>query len=249
MKHTPNQIGGVTATNRVARGFTLLELLISLVILAIVSGAVFEQINHMQTRSSSEAMKLDMNQQAREFLDQTVRDLHMAGARVPHSGDIEIPGRIPVVPHRDEQARRPLNDLDSVRAVEREHRNNFGDHAKRDEGSDCGDERRAPSTPPVEHRARNAAMGRTRLDSRLCGARPVCHLHAARVYPQSPARLRHGRGQLPEVSEGMCAGAWRPSVLLPPAALRPGRPARPMRGARRRCRPQSAPPRCGPARR
>ena len=24
-------------------------------------------------------MKLDMNQQAREFLDQTVRDLHMAG--------------------------------------------------------------------------------------------------------------------------------------------------------------------------
>jgi len=79
MKHTPNQIGCVTATNRVARGYTLLELLISLVILATVSGAVFEQINHMQTRSSSEAMKLDMNQQAREFLDQTVRDLHMAG--------------------------------------------------------------------------------------------------------------------------------------------------------------------------
>lgn len=74
-----NHIGGVNATNMVARGYTLLELLISLLILATVSGAVFEQINHMQKKSGSEAMKLDQNQQAREFLDQTVRDLHMAG--------------------------------------------------------------------------------------------------------------------------------------------------------------------------
>jgi prepilin-type N-terminal cleavage/methylation domain-containing protein len=62
-----------------ARGFTLLELLISLVVLAVVSGAVFEQINQMQRKSNSEAMKLDLNQEAREFLDQTVRDLHMSG--------------------------------------------------------------------------------------------------------------------------------------------------------------------------
>jgi prepilin-type N-terminal cleavage/methylation domain-containing protein len=62
-----------------ARGFTLLELLISLFVLAVVSGAVFEQINQMQRKSNSEAIKLDLNQEAREFLDQTVRDLHMSG--------------------------------------------------------------------------------------------------------------------------------------------------------------------------
>jgi prepilin-type N-terminal cleavage/methylation domain-containing protein len=78
MKRTP-QIGVVTSRNNGARGFSLLEMLISLFILAIVSGAVFEQINRMQQRSSSEAIKVDMSQQAREFLDQTVRDLHMAG--------------------------------------------------------------------------------------------------------------------------------------------------------------------------
>ncbi|HEX4606554.1 MAG TPA: prepilin-type N-terminal cleavage/methylation domain-containing protein, partial [Candidatus Angelobacter sp.] len=78
MKHTSNPIGA-TATKNSSQGYTLLELLVSLLILATVSGAVFEQINHMQKRSSSEAMKLDLSQQAREFMDQTVRDLHMAG--------------------------------------------------------------------------------------------------------------------------------------------------------------------------
>ncbi len=79
MKRTPQQIGGVTAPKRREQGFTLVELMVSLLILSIVTGAVFEQINQMQKKSSSEAMKLDMSQQARDFLDQTVRDLHMAG--------------------------------------------------------------------------------------------------------------------------------------------------------------------------
>ncbi len=79
MKRTPQQIGGVTAPKRREQGFTLVELMMSLLILSIVTGAVFEQINQMQKKSSSEAMKLDMSQQARDFLDQTVRDLHMAG--------------------------------------------------------------------------------------------------------------------------------------------------------------------------
>jgi hypothetical protein len=56
-----------------------MELLVSLFILTLVSGAVFEQINQMQKKSSSEAIKLDLNQAAREFVDQTVRDLHMSG--------------------------------------------------------------------------------------------------------------------------------------------------------------------------
>lgn len=64
-------------------GFTLIEVLVSLLILMIVSGAVFEQIDQMQKRSASEAVKLDQAQQARDFLDQTVRDLHMSGYPSP----------------------------------------------------------------------------------------------------------------------------------------------------------------------
>lgn len=78
MKKTP-QIGVSAARNQGTRGFTLLEMLISLLVLAVVSGAVFAQINRMQQRSNSEAIKVDISQQAREFLDETVRDLHMAG--------------------------------------------------------------------------------------------------------------------------------------------------------------------------
>lgn len=79
MKRIPKTVHGRNATKNAARGYTLLEMLISLLILATVTGAIFQQINSMQKKSSSEAMKLDLNQQAREFLDQTVRDLHMAG--------------------------------------------------------------------------------------------------------------------------------------------------------------------------
>ena len=79
MKRIPNRAHGMAATRGPSRGYTLLELLIVLVILVTVTGAVFEHINAMQRKASSEATKLDMTQQAREFLDQTVRDLHMAG--------------------------------------------------------------------------------------------------------------------------------------------------------------------------
>lgn len=60
-------------------GFSLTELLVSVAILTVITGAIFSQINQMQKKSQSEALKLDLTQQAREFLDQTVRDLHMAG--------------------------------------------------------------------------------------------------------------------------------------------------------------------------
>jgi type II secretory pathway pseudopilin PulG len=96
MKRTPNQIGSVIAKNRVARGYTLLELMLSVALLVTLLGAVFEQINTMQKRSSSEAMKLDQNQQAREFLDQTVRDLHMAGYPGPsmYSNPLLFPSKV-----------------------------------------------------------------------------------------------------------------------------------------------------------
>lgn len=79
MKPHFNHMSTKKVSSRAARGFSLMELLVSIFILALVSGAVFQQINLMQKKSSSEAMKVDMNQQAREFMDQTVHDLHMAG--------------------------------------------------------------------------------------------------------------------------------------------------------------------------
>lgn len=61
------------------RGFTMLELLISVAILSIVMGVVVEGITTMQARNSVEANKLDLTQETREFMDQIVNDLHQAG--------------------------------------------------------------------------------------------------------------------------------------------------------------------------
>lgn len=64
---------------RAMLGFSLLEMMISLAVLLIVTGAVFEQIIVMQRKSAAEGAKVDTAEQARGFVDQMVRDLHMAG--------------------------------------------------------------------------------------------------------------------------------------------------------------------------
>jgi prepilin-type N-terminal cleavage/methylation domain-containing protein len=60
-------------------GFSLIEMMVVLLLLSIVAGAVFTQINQVQVRSSAEQVKLDAFQESREFMDQLVRDLHQAG--------------------------------------------------------------------------------------------------------------------------------------------------------------------------
>lgn len=60
-------------------GFSLIELLISMAILLLVTGVVFDQIIAMQRKAAAEGMKVDSTQQAREFIDQMIRDLHLAG--------------------------------------------------------------------------------------------------------------------------------------------------------------------------
>jgi len=62
-----------------ARGFSMLEMVISVAVLFVLTGAVFQQIIAMQRKSIAEGAKVDTTQQAREFVDQMVRDLHMAG--------------------------------------------------------------------------------------------------------------------------------------------------------------------------
>lgn len=79
MTSSPRLLRKTSAKNRATAGFTLIEMLISLAILITVTGAVFEQINSMQKKSASEAVNLDVTQQSRDFINQTVRDLHMAG--------------------------------------------------------------------------------------------------------------------------------------------------------------------------
>ena len=48
-------------------------------LLTIVVGALFTQIDRAQVRYRVEDQRLDMTQQEREFIDQFVRDLHQAG--------------------------------------------------------------------------------------------------------------------------------------------------------------------------
>ena len=60
-------------------GFTLIEMLMVVLLLSIVVGAVFSQIDRAQVRYRVEDQKIDLTQQEREFIDQFTRDLHQAG--------------------------------------------------------------------------------------------------------------------------------------------------------------------------
>src|ERR1700722_19054748 len=61
------------------RGFSLLELMISLAILTVVIGVVRDGVKTMQERNAVEVNKVDLTQSAREFMDQIVNDIHQAG--------------------------------------------------------------------------------------------------------------------------------------------------------------------------
>ena len=71
--------GGRTCSRNRWRGFSLLEMVISMAVLLVLTGTVFEQIMTMQRKSLAEETKVDTEQKAREFVDQMIRDLHMAG--------------------------------------------------------------------------------------------------------------------------------------------------------------------------
>jgi len=61
------------------RGFSLIELIVAMGILTIVLGVVFNEIDKVQKRYRTEEAKLDIFQEARNFMDRFVRDLHSAG--------------------------------------------------------------------------------------------------------------------------------------------------------------------------
>ena len=67
------------SSSRPQAGFSLIEMMIVILVLSILMGAVFQQIANVQKRASTEQNKVDMFQEAREFMDQMQRDLHAAG--------------------------------------------------------------------------------------------------------------------------------------------------------------------------
>src|SRR5438477_10666716 len=67
------------ARTGVQAGFSLIELMIVILLLSVIMGAVFGQVDLVQKRFRTEQNKLDISQTAREFLDQIVRDVHKCG--------------------------------------------------------------------------------------------------------------------------------------------------------------------------
>ncbi len=61
------------------RGLTLIEVMIVLLIVTLLGGVIFSQINTVQQRAATEETRLDLFQEARDFMDQMTRDLHQAG--------------------------------------------------------------------------------------------------------------------------------------------------------------------------
>ena len=68
-----------SARKRGQIGFSLLEMLISMSLLVLLITLAFDQIMQLQKKTAAESSRVDMSQEAREFIDQTVRDLHLAG--------------------------------------------------------------------------------------------------------------------------------------------------------------------------
>jgi prepilin-type N-terminal cleavage/methylation domain-containing protein len=61
------------------KGFSLIEMLIAVAIMAIVSAGILSQMDLAQQRGYSEQVKLDNFQEARDFVDQFFRDINQIG--------------------------------------------------------------------------------------------------------------------------------------------------------------------------
>ena len=64
---------------RTQRGFSLLELSIAMVILAVVIAVIVSGVTQLQKTNVSQAINVDLTQESRQFMDQIVEDLHQAG--------------------------------------------------------------------------------------------------------------------------------------------------------------------------
>jgi prepilin-type N-terminal cleavage/methylation domain-containing protein len=61
------------------RGFTMIELMVSVTVLTVVVGIVVDGLVKLQQRNTMETTKVDLTQESREFMDQIVSDIHQSG--------------------------------------------------------------------------------------------------------------------------------------------------------------------------
>lgn len=61
------------------QGLTLIEVMVVLLLVTLLGGLIFSQIDTVNQRTNNEEQKLDLFQEARDFMDQMTRDLHQAG--------------------------------------------------------------------------------------------------------------------------------------------------------------------------
>jgi prepilin-type N-terminal cleavage/methylation domain-containing protein len=73
-----------------ARGFSLIEMMVVIVIVSIVIAAVLTQVNQTQQRASAEQGKLDQFQAARNFVDQISTDARQMG--YPNLRNFDVSG-------------------------------------------------------------------------------------------------------------------------------------------------------------
>lgn len=88
-------------------GFSLVELLIVILVIGIIMGGVFRAIALMQQTSTSQQVKLDLTQQAREFVDQLTQDLRSSGypnLRNMSQGSVDAAGNLLTYPATPENA-------------------------------------------------------------------------------------------------------------------------------------------------
>src|SRR5215470_7911296 len=61
------------------KGFSLLELMLTVLLLMIAMAIATDGLMQMQKRASADTGKVDMTQMSRQFVDQIVNDLHQTG--------------------------------------------------------------------------------------------------------------------------------------------------------------------------
>jgi Tfp pilus assembly protein PilW len=87
--------------NSSVSGFSLIEVMIVLLLMMILMASIFGMINTSTQRSSTEQTKLDMFQEAREFMDQMSRDMRQAGYPSPRNVDPSLLEQDPIKKDKD----------------------------------------------------------------------------------------------------------------------------------------------------
>jgi prepilin-type N-terminal cleavage/methylation domain-containing protein len=95
-------------------GFSLIELMMVCVILAIVMASVVRGIDTTVQRSQAEQTKVDLTQEGREFVDEFERDLHQAG--YPNCRTVAAPG-LGATPNCPADNSNPTEAMNSTVAV------------------------------------------------------------------------------------------------------------------------------------